>query len=291
MSSHNDSFVIVQEELYKLIINDHLLECIKEDFWQPSGIQINKQYKERIFHLSNKTINSSKNKYVKEGQEKIYNIDIHPIPLFWVLVSDNGVLKYQFYDYFEKDRVILKPNQVYRTMTLEWINLPMGVQGWLFPKTSIARLGITVTLIPYVEPGACGAQSLQIINHNEVDFPLEFNKPWAKLILEKSFKGNYGIKEDGWVNPTATPPKFIIEDSNKDLNEKIKFEVEKTLHSEKRKKEDIKSNFWVTLIISVISAIIGALITIAVSNYILKNDSSNIDKTKNQIHKEIQKSD
>lgn len=85
-----------------------------------------------------------------------------------------------------EDQYIMKPNQLVLGITVERIQLPDTVAGWLNSRSRFARMGLMVHLTaPFVQPGVKGRQVLEIYNTGPNNLALIPGEKLCQLILEE----------------------------------------------------------------------------------------------------------
>ena len=81
----------------------------------------------------------------------------------------------------------LKPGQFVLAQTLERVQIPSSLMGFVEGRSSYARLGVTVhATAPKIDPGFCGHITLEMANFGELSVELSAgrDKP-AQLLLAK----------------------------------------------------------------------------------------------------------
>jgi len=87
----------------------------------------------------------------------------------------------------KKDEAItLWPGEFMHSTTLEELDLPANIAGWLEGRSSLARLGVTVhTTSGFVHPGSKGKQVLEMSNVSNSPVELVPGTPICQIVLEE----------------------------------------------------------------------------------------------------------
>lgn len=141
-------------------------------------------------------ITSPGNETVKysEKQIQVGSIDLHFQREFKrIHVPEGTVLTYDMiekHSYTEEDKVVdngrlhIEPGEILLTTTLETIRLSPDVAGFVFGRSSIARLGIMVHCAQaFINPGHGSTIPLQIVNMAPCPVELNLEVPICQLVL------------------------------------------------------------------------------------------------------------
>ena len=106
----------------------------------------------------------------------------------------------------------LKPNSFFYASTVEKIEIPIEMCGIIFPKSSFARIGLTLPSSMFVNPGYKGHLPIIIHNHSPFDITIPPYFQVAQLLLSE-IKGEalaYGTEnKDKYHNENKLQnPKF-----------------------------------------------------------------------------------
>ncbi len=141
-------------------------------------------------------ITSPGNETVKydEKQIQVGSIDLHFQREFKrISLPHNSILTYDMiekHSYTIEDKVVgngklhIEPHEILLTTTLETIRLSPDVAGFIFGRSSIARLGIMVHCAQaFINPGHGSTIPLQIINMAPCPVELDIDIPICQLVL------------------------------------------------------------------------------------------------------------
>lgn len=96
----------------------------------------------------------------------------------------------------EERWVILEPNKYYVIRTVETINCPENLVGFMFPRSTLYRSGILVRG-GVIDPGYKGKLSFGIINLNDKPFKLEMGARVANISFFE-VKGKVNLYKGKW---------------------------------------------------------------------------------------------
>lgn len=106
----------------------------------------------------------------------------------------------------------------------EHISMPSSMSGLIVPRSSVTRLGISISTI-YVQPGYSGILPLTITNNSGVDVILHPGIRIAQLILQKvSFESeSYDMQSDAkYIGENVSPSKLQLDRDLEALNKAVK---------------------------------------------------------------------
>ncbi len=112
--------------------------------------------------------------------------------------------KYKIIGKFEKDKKIkvkLKPGKVYIATTVEKINTPENLFGWLIPRQTLYKCGIVVQGIR-TDPGYHGNFSFVMINTSKKEFELEMGARITNIVFHK-VEGKTKLYKGQWQGGRA----------------------------------------------------------------------------------------
>ena len=129
-----------------------------------------------------------------EKQIQVGSIDLHFQREFKrIHIPDGKVLTYDMiekHNYTEEDKVVgdgklrIEPKEILLTTTLETIRLSPDIAGFVYGRSSIARLGIMVHCAQaFINPGHGSTIPLQIVNMAPCPVELDFEIPICQLVL------------------------------------------------------------------------------------------------------------
>ena len=85
------------------------------------------------------------------------------------------------------ERYVLDPGQTVHGITLETVDLPPDICGWLEGRSRIARLGLTVHATSgFVHPGVTNRQVLELSNVSSVPLELHARVRICQIVLERT---------------------------------------------------------------------------------------------------------
>ncbi len=82
--------------------------------------------------------------------------------------------------------ITIHPGQYIIGSTLEYIQIPLGVMGYVIGKSTWGRMGLIIATATKVDPGFKGCVTLEIVNDGEVPLVLYPGVPIAQFVLHKS---------------------------------------------------------------------------------------------------------
>ena len=106
----------------------------------------------------------------------------------------------------------------------ERLEMPSSMSGLIVPRSSVTRLGISISTI-YVQPGYSGILPLTITNNSGVDVILRPGIRIAQLILQKvSFESeSYDMQSDAkYIGENVSPSKLQYDADIEALNKAVK---------------------------------------------------------------------
>jgi deoxycytidine triphosphate deaminase len=83
------------------------------------------------------------------------------------------------------DRFILHPGELVLASTLEYVLLPLDIVGQLVTRSSYGRLGLITATAVQVQPGSCGAITLELVNLSRTPLALRAGQRIAELVLHQ----------------------------------------------------------------------------------------------------------
>jgi len=91
-------------------------------------------------------------------------------------------------DFFEMtDNYIIQPGELILGITVETIQLPADICGWLNSRSRCARIGLMSHITaPFIAPGVNNRQVLEIYNAGPLQIRLEPGMPICQLVLQRS---------------------------------------------------------------------------------------------------------
>lgn len=99
------------------------------------------------------------------------------------------------------DGYTLKPREFIHGMTMEYIELPDNLCGWIQGRSSLARIGLMVHITAsLMHPGSRGNQILEIVNMSPRKIKLKPGIPVCQIIFEDT-KGK-AIHSGLWQDQT-----------------------------------------------------------------------------------------
>lgn len=128
----------------------------------------------------------------------------------YICVEDYEIEKFFDETYREfGEEFILYPNQLVLANTFEFIKLPNNIMSHIFTRSSINRLGVTISSI--AQPGYAGTLTLELINKGENAIRLKTGMRIAQLVLFDVGDNNFGSyisiegsKYIGNINPRVS---------------------------------------------------------------------------------------
>lgn len=118
--------------------------------------------------------------------------------------------------------ILLHPNQTVLCSTLEYLKLPKNVFATLSMRSSLSRLGLTISTI--LQPGYCGCASIELTNINVIPIKLTVGMRFVQArLFEIAKDATYTYSKRKYVGQVRPEPSKITED--KDL------EILKNLHN------------------------------------------------------------
>lgn len=93
-------------------------------------------------------------------------------------------------------RVKLKPGKVYSVKTIERINTPENLFGWMIPRATLYKCGIVVQGIK-TDPGYKGNFSFIMINTSDRDFEIEMGARIACIVFH-TVDGKANLYKGQW---------------------------------------------------------------------------------------------
>lgn len=98
---------------------------------------------------------------------------------------DTADLKATDWDMVTSEAVTLSPGEFVLAGTVEYINMPDNCLGVVFPRSTLARCGVTV-MQTLIEPGWRGNITIEIVNHAAVPVTLYRGSGCAQLVFHRS---------------------------------------------------------------------------------------------------------
>jgi len=83
------------------------------------------------------------------------------------------------------ERIELKPNEYILIRTLEKVNMPSDIAGFVFNKSSVFRCGCT-TVNAFVDPGFSGKLTFGLKNISELKFTLEKGAKITQIVFQET---------------------------------------------------------------------------------------------------------
>jgi len=117
-------------------------------------------------------------------------------------VIDVGKLDELKYERVKSSEIVVQPHHFVLGRTLEWIELPSNVTGFVSGKSSLARLGLQVHAAALIHPGSRGYIVLEIFNHNNVPIVLREKMAIAQVVFIKNYspEKDYGRRKGMYFN-------------------------------------------------------------------------------------------
>lgn len=83
----------------------------------------------------------------------------------------------------EDEALILHPRQFVLAVTLEYLNLPPDLCGFIQSRSTYGRMGLIAATATYVNPGYQGCPTLEIVNEGEVPVSVKPGEPICQLVV------------------------------------------------------------------------------------------------------------
>ena len=119
------------------------------------------------------------------------------------------------YRNFQTDSFILKPHSFILASTMEHLNVPNDIAGFVDGRTSLGRMGVLAITAGWIDPGYNGVVTLQLFNTTENPIELVAGQRIGQFVfasLDTAAQMGYNGKYQNSV--TATGSKMFMDAKN-----------------------------------------------------------------------------
>ncbi|NTZ82542.1 dCTP deaminase [Burkholderia metallica] len=111
----------------------------------------------------------------------------------------DGKQKHERFDVPFRESFLLHPGTLALVPTLEWVKIPLNLQGVVTARSSWAREGLNIATATIVNPGYVGIVTLELANFGEIPIRLYPGLRLAQIAFY-SLDANVETKKTGWLN-------------------------------------------------------------------------------------------